>query len=689
MQKRRLWIMTGLVLLLMATGLVVVVAQDSGGSVDNQFAGTVAAPEFPPGIDWINVPAPLNFEALRGKVVLLDFWTYGCINCIHMIPTLEQLEAKYPDELVIIGVHSAKFENEGETVNIRQIVQRYDLHHPVINDSDFIVWRSWGASAWPTFALVDPAGNVLAIQSGEIPFEAFDRIISGMITAFDAEGGINREPLELALEGAENPGTPLLFPGKVLADTAGNRLFISDSNHNRIVISDLTTYEVLDVIGSGQRGMTNGAFTEATFDKPQGMTIYDSTLYIADVNNHAIRAVDLDSQIVTTIAGTGIQGRGFVPFDTVITDPTSVDLRSPWDVEVGDDTLYIAMAGTHQLWSLSLDDNTLTPSVGNGREAALNSSLANSELAQPSGLFYTGGLLYFADSESSTVRVADFNTNEVRLVSGTADNNLFDFGDIEGPPGVSRLQHALGVTGDDNGLIYIADTYNSRIKTFDPATGETRVLLGLGGEGGFRDGGLDLAEFDEPGGLDYADGKLYVADTNNHTIRVIDLETQAVSTVMFPNAEVLALADEVLILGGNSAEGLTIRLDPQSLATGDGEIVLHLTLPEDYKINTLIDSTLTLGSDTGTVMVSQEPEANALTRVVTETEVHIPATFAPGEGSLSADLTLYYCREDNEGLCFIDNSLIEAPVVVGDSGEGSLVINRDIQLPELPDTSGF
>jgi DNA-binding beta-propeller fold protein YncE len=347
------------------------------------------------------------------------------------------------------------------------------------------------------------------------------------------------------------------------------------------------------------------------------------------------------------------------------------------------------MAGTHQLWSLSLDDNTLTPSVGNGREAALNSSLANSELAQPSGLFYTGGLLYFADSESSTVRVADFNTNEVRLVSGTADNNLFDFGDIEGPPGVSRLQHALGVTGDDNGLIYIADTYNSRIKTFDPATGETRVLLGLGGEGGFRDGGLDVAEFDEPGGLDYADGRLYVADTNNHTIRVIDLETQAVSTVMFPNAEVLALADEVLILGGNSAEGLTIRLDPQSLATGDGEIVLHLTLPEDYKINTLIDSTLTLGSDTGTVMVSQEPEANALTRVVTETEVHIPATFAPGEGSLSADLTLYYCREDNEGLCFIDNSLIEAPVVVGDSGEGSLVINRDIQLPELPDTSGF
>ena len=279
-----------------------------------RYVGSAAypAPDFPGGLDWLNVPAPLNWLTLRGKIVLLDFWTYGCINCIHMIPVLERLEQEYADELVVIGVHSAKFANEGETENIRQIVQRYELHHPVINDHDFMVWNEWrpyGVNAWPTFAVVDPRGNILAVQPGEIPYEAFVNVLDGMVAYFDSHDELRREPLKLALEADQLATTALAFPGKVLADAAGGRLFISDSNNNRIVIADLASHEVLQVIGSGERGLLNGDFAQARFNKPQGMTLVDEILYVADVNNHAIRALDLAAGSVTTVAGTGAQSR--------------------------------------------------------------------------------------------------------------------------------------------------------------------------------------------------------------------------------------------------------------------------------------------------------------------------------------------------------------------------------------------
>lgn len=665
--------------------IVTVLAQEGGRVVENDFTGQVPAPEFAAGLDWLNVSAPLTLETLRGKVVLLDFWTYGCINCIHMIPVLEQLEAKYPDELVVIGVHSAKFANEGETENIRQIVQRYDLHHPVINDKDFIVWRTYGVNAWPTFVLIDPDGKVLARQGGEIPFEAFDRVIGGMIAFFDGEGKIDRTPLNMVLEGADKPRQALSFPGKVLADESGGRLFIADSNHHRIVIADLLTYEVLDVIGSGQRGFDDGAFETATFNKPQGMALSGSVLYVADTNNHAIREVDLATRTVKTIAGTGRQGRSIPPFGTPIVAPLSFDLRSPWDVELGDNAqLYIAMAGTHQIWALDLDSGILQASVvGNGREALLNSTLAQSELAQPSGLYFTNGLLYFADSESSSIRVADFPQNQVRTVAGPPMNSLFDFGDVDGKTGDSRLQHALDVTGAPNGLLYIADTYNSKIKVIDPVTTETKTLFGLGAGGGFRDGGPTEAAFNEPGGLDYANGKLHVADTNNHAIRVIDLDSKSVMTVIFPNPEKLQIAGRTIIVGGNTPMAARAALPEQAVSAGNGEIVFKLSLPDGFKLNDLIESSA-LVSSKGTISVDERILIDSL-------EVHVPATLTEGSDTLTVDLTLYYCRTGDESLCFIESVVIDAPVSVGPPGgfETAVIIERYVVPPELPESSGF
>ncbi len=654
-----------------------------GGDVDSRYVGTVPAPEFPDDLDWLNVDAPLTVDGLRGKIILLDFWTYGCINCIHMIPVLRDLEEKYAEELVVIGVHSAKFANESETDNIRQIVQRYEIHHPVINDSDFNVWRLYRVSAWPTFVIIDPLGNIVAAQPGEVPFEAFDTYLSNMIEYYDANPQIaelDRTPLELALEGAGDPGTPLLFPGKVLVDEAGGRLFIADSNHHRIVVADLETYEILATIGTGQRGYTEGDYAAAQFDQPQGMEIEGNTLYIADVNNHAIRAVDLAAQQVSTLAGTGRMGRGIVDFSAVINDPLNFDLRSPWDVELGEDRiLYIAMAGTHQIWQMNLESNTLQATVGNGREAQLNTTLARSELAQPSGLHYVDGLLYFADSESSTIRVADFAEDEVRVISGTTQNSLFDFGDVDGELGVNRLQHALGVTSDpESGLIYIADTYNSKIKVYDPTTQETVTLAGTGGNGGYQDGALAEARFDEPGGLEYSNGRLYVADTNNHVIRVIDLEAQSVETIQFPNPQQLVIErNEVTILGGNAGDAEEITLETQSVAPGEGELTLSLTLPDGYKINELTDSFVTLSSEGEAVAFFEE-------RAILESEtLSLPLTFTEGDTTLTLEVTLFYCEAENEALCLIDEVTIQAPVTVtAEATSTAIQVQRDVTLPE-------
>lgn len=671
MSKRLVGLMV-VVLLLVGSG---VVAQDAP-----QFEGTIPAPEFPADLDWFNVETPLTMDGLRGKVVLLDFWTYGCINCIHMIPVLQELEEKYADELVVIGVHSAKFDNERNSDNIREIIQRYNIHHPVINDRDFRVWELYFARAWPTFAVIAPNGNVVALQAGEVPFEAFDRFLSGLITHFNSlgEDTIDRTPLELALEGAGDPGTPLLYPGKVLVDADGERLFIADTNHHRIVVTDLNTYEVQMVIGSGQRGYAEGTFDVAQFNQPQGMALSGEMLYVADVNNHVLRAIDLTEETVTSIAGTGDRGDFLPPVGIVPFEPLDVRLRSPWALEFNDDEsiLYIAMAGTHQLWSYNFEMNRLEVVVGNGREAQLSTTLAGSELAQPSGLHWHAGKLFFADSESSTVRVADFNEDTVDVIAGTTENSLFSYGDLDGLVGESLLQHVLGVAGTPDGeTLFFADTYNDKIKIHVVETGETTTLAG--NVAGFQNGALAEALFHEPGGLDYHDGLLYVADTNNHSIRVIDLEAETVRTISFPNPQALIMErNEVTILGGNAGDGLAIELEAQTVGAGTGELIFEIIIPEAFKINPLTESFIDLSSDDDAVTFEAE-------RILIEdTTVNVPLELSEGDATLTLEMTLFYCEAENEAYCLIEDVRIMAPIMVAAEGASIITIEHMVHPPE-------
>jgi DNA-binding beta-propeller fold protein YncE len=492
------------------------------------------APELEGGVAWLNTAGPIKLKDLRGKVVVLDFWTFCCINCIHTIPDLAKLEKKYPNELVVIGVHSAKFDNEKETESIRKAILRYEISHPVVNDANMRIWRAYRANSWPSLFVIDPEGNLIAGDSGEGLFDPLDQLVAKLIKQAKEKKTLNDKPIKFQLARfAETGDSPLFFPGKVVADAAGKRLFIADSTHHRIVITDLEGKKIA-VAGTGEAGKTDGPFTKAAFNDPQGMALAGDVLYVADRKNHLIRALDLKAQTVKTVAGTGVQGQDRNEGGPAL----KTGLNSPWDLLLNGDRLLIAMAGHHQIWSLDLSKGALAPFAGSGRENIKDGLLRPRELrdlpnvsnfAQPSGLTSDGTTLYVADSEVSAVRALPLDgKGEVRTLVG---EGLFEFGDVDGVGGKVRLQHALGVAYV-GGKVYVADTYNSKIKVIDPKERSCKTLLG-----GEADGWLAGPVFSEPGGLSYADGKLYVADTNAHRIRVIDLKTNTVSTLRLQGVE--------------------------------------------------------------------------------------------------------------------------------------------------------
>lgn len=645
----------------------------TAGDGEQSYAGDTPAPEFPEGLDWLNTAAPVTLAELRGKVVLLDFWTYGCINCIHILPDLERLEEEFADELVVIGVHSAKFVNESATDNIRQVILRYDIEHPVVNDRDFEVWRAWGANAWPTTVLIDPAGNVVGGHPGEGVYDVVAPVITSLVAEFDTRGALDRTPLTFALEKDGQPNRVLAFPGKVHVAPQDDRLFIADTAHNRIVVADRTTGQVLAVYGSGPPGRRDGPAASAAFDAPQGLALAADgvTLYVADTNNHSIRAVDTNTGTVTTLLGTGEQG--WPPTGGVAPD---VPISSPWDVLVDGTTLYIAMAGTHQIWSMDLATGIALPLVGSGREGVLNGTLDQAELAQPSGLAIDGGILYFADSESSSIRSADVAApaGETALVAGGAIN-LFEFGDDDGTGDAARFQHPLGVVvWKDAGTLIVADTYNSRLRLVNPVTRE--VTTYLGGEQGWQDG--SDPRFFEPGGLSVDGATLYVADTNNHAVRVVDLATGTVETLVLKGIEDFEPRPE-----DADYKGTIVSVPPLELAAGDGQIVLDVALPDGYKVNEEAPSSAVVTVEGEAVSIADEDTTVDLTGA--SFPVGIPVRLFERSADVIVDLTVVYCRNEAESLCYIDQVRFVAPVTVGDGDGGDVVLSHEIALPDLTD----
>ena len=467
-------------------------------SVPEEQQGPIQAPSLDGAVDWLNVSSPITIAELRGKVVILDFWTYGCINCMHVLKDLKTLERRFPSELAVIGIHSPKFTNEKATENLRRILVRYEIEHPVANDANLAIWRRYGAQAWPTRVIIDPAGNLVGTAMGEGNLEGFANAVRSVVRVFDERGEMNRSPLPHDLERDRHADKPLLYPGKVLADASTDRLYIADSNHHRIVVTTLDG-QLIETIGSGLQGDADGIFSQARFHRPQGLALDPSTslgaggdtLYVADTENNQIRVVDFQARAVHTLGNT--------------------DLNSPWDLALKQGILIVAMAGTHQIWVVDLLHDRAYPYAGTGEEARRDGTVNEAAFAQPSGLAIAGNTLYVADAESNTIRRVELPP--ANTVTTLAGGDLFEFGDQDGRGDAVRIQHPLALAVHD-GVVYVADTYNHKIKTLNPATGEMKTFA---------------SGFYEPGGLSIANGTLFVADTNNHEIRTVDLRTRQVA----------------------------------------------------------------------------------------------------------------------------------------------------------------
>lgn len=435
---------------------------------------------------------------------------------------MRKIERKYPGEVVVVGVHSPKFPAERETANLRAAVMRYGIEHPVVNDRDFRIWQSYAGRAWPTLYFIGPEGKIVGKHEGEIAFDGLDRVVQDMIAEFDQQGLLTHQPLQSRLEKHLEGESPLLFPGKVLADAASGRVFIADSGHNVVVVAGMDG-AIRETIGCGVPGLQDGDFATARFQAPQGMALTGEVLYLADLENHAIRKVDFGSRSVTTIAGTGEQARSYHQGGSA----RQVALNSPWDVVLRDDTLYVAMAGFHQIWALNLGAETIRPFAGSGHEGLEDGARLQAWFAQPSGLALGPNELYVADSETSAIRAIDLGPGGwVKTIVG---QGLFEFGDVDGVGDEVRLQHPLGVAFDRD-ILLVADSYNNKIKRISPLTRAASTFLG-DGQAGDRDGVGRDARFREPSGVSVADGRLYVADTNNNRIRVADLTTGGVGTL--------------------------------------------------------------------------------------------------------------------------------------------------------------
>ncbi|NUT36143.1 MAG: redoxin domain-containing protein [Hamadaea sp.] len=438
----------------------------------------VRAPELR-GRGWLNTGGKeLRLADLRGKIVVLDFWTFCCINCLHVLDELRPLEQKYADVLTIIGVHSPKFEHEKDPEALAAAVERYGVEHPVLDDPQLDMWQQYAAKAWPTLSVVDPEGYVVASMAGEGHAEGLARLVEQIVAEHEAKGTLHRG------DGPYVPPLPsktlLRFPGKALVLPEGGVL-VSDSARHSLVEFAADGETFLRRIGSGTRGRADGGPSTASFSEPQGMCVlppkvaeqvgYD--IVVADTVNHLLRGVRLATGEVTTIAGTGKQWRSTVDFHAH--DATSVDLSSPWDVAYYDGRVVIAMAGIHQLWWFDPIRRTAGAYAGTTVEALRDGELEQAWLSQPSGLSVSadGKRLWFVDSETSALRYV-----EDGLMHTAAGQGLFDFGHVDGPAESALMQHPLGLAALPDGSVLVADTYNGAVRRY--ADGEiTTVERGL------------------------------------------------------------------------------------------------------------------------------------------------------------------------------------------------------------------
>ncbi|XP_078269596.1 NHL repeat-containing protein 2 [Rhinoraja longicauda] len=648
----------------------------------------ITVPEFDEGLEWINTDGPLHLHTdLSGKVVVLDFFTYCCINCMHLLPDLHALEQKYSHEdgLVVVGVHSAKFPNEKVFQNIQSAILRYNITHPVVNDADANLWHELQVTCWPTLVILGPRGNMLFTLVGEGNREKLFSLISVTLKYYKEKGKIKDQGIKLKLYKDSLPPSSLLFLGKIAVDNSTGNLAIADSGHHRILVIEKHG-QVRYSIGGKKSGWKDGSILEATFNSPQGILMNDNIIYVADTENHAIRKIDLTTEKVSTIAGTGVQGTDQEGGKTGVIQSIS----SPWDLafgsigHAGHSLLFIAMAGTHQIWVIFLEDGKLPGGTeykkgtcvrfaGSGHEENRNNSYPRKAgFAQPSGLCVAPrewNCLFVADSESSTIRSVSLKDGAVKnLVGGERDPmNLFAFGDLDGIGINAKLQHPLGVAWNEKtNLLYVADSYNHKIKVINPKTKHCTTLAGTGKASNVIGPNFKQATFNEPGDVCVGENGnvLYVADTNNHQIKVLDLEMETVSVLPVTFVDAVDSSQSIKPKKGSSLPKSAVSVQQTPLVVRTCQTLqfrLKIELPEGAKLTEGAPSFWALwAEDHEWLFVGQKIDGE-IVNLENEIIFVVPAEVQTTGLVLSIDVCLYFCNK-NDNNCQMKGISFKQPL---------------------------
>ncbi|KAM9424238.1 NHL repeat-containing protein 2 [Pholidichthys leucotaenia] len=662
-------------------------------------------PDFQTGLEWLNTEGPLTLnKELAGKVVLLDFFTYCCINCMHILPDLHQLEKKHSveDGLVIIGVHSAKFPNEKVLDNIRSAVLRYDICHPVVNDGEALLWHELEVSCWPTLVLLGPRNNLLFSLVGEGHRDRLMLFTDSAIRYYGVQGQLKNHTVGIKLYRDSLPPSILSFPGKVAIDKSSKRLAIADTGHHRILVVS-TAGQLLHAIGGPESGRKDGNLSDASFNSPQGVAIKGDAVYVADTENHLIRKIDLSEGRVSTLAGVGVQGTDKEGGAMGLEQPIS----SPWDMTLGsaggteDNVLWIAMAGTHQIWALFLADGKLPKGseskagtcvrwAGSGSEENRNNAYPHKAgFAQPSGLAVAReepwSCLYVADSESSTIRSVALKDGAVKLlVGGERDPlNLFAFGDVDGKGVDAKLQHPLGVAwATEQSLLYVADSYNHKIKVVNPKTKQCSTLAGTGEPGDTLGLEFNKSCFSEPGGICVGEGGklLYVADTNNHQIKVLDLIAKTVS--LFPiSIDCIDAPKPSGLFEAPKLPKSASRREMPTVSVSAGQTVvmsLMLSLPEGASLTKEAPSCWALSAEGNEWLLEYQVITGVIEDLSQPVCIQVKLPAAAKESSSNPALTVavwvYYCMEAGKA-CMMKAASFSQPLHIGAlSGEEEVVV---------------
>lgn len=508
------------------------------------------APELS-GDVWLNTGGrPLKLAELRGRIVLLDFWTSGCVNCLHVLDELRPLEAEFADVLVTVGVHSPKFLHEGEAAAIESAVRRYEVHHPVLNDPEMETWSQYAVKAWPTLVIVDPEGYVVHHAAGEGHGEALRQVIAELVKTHDAKGTLRRGG-NLYVP-AEEQRNEIRFPSKAVR-TAEGRILVADTGHHSIVEFASDGETVVRRFGSGDRGSADGAFDRASFTEPAGILLLPNEVaekvgyhaVVADTAGHLLRGIDLNVGKVSTVAGTSRQWRNGPDSGNAL----DVDLTSPWDVVwwAPAGGVVVAMAGNHTLSLFDPLTGQIRRFAGTTVEGLRDGPVDEAFFAQTSGFAATPEKLWLADAETSALRWIEPD-GESFAVHTAVGVDLFSFGHSDGPAEDALLQHPLGVAVLDDDTIAIADTYNGAIRRYDPLT---RVVSTIA---------TGLAE---PSGLLLHEGVLLAVESAGH--RLVPVEMGAPTNV--------------------SGDAHAVRRPPTVLAPGELDFSVVFTPPPGEKLD--------------------------------------------------------------------------------------------------------